>query len=700
MCGIVAIFGNSSVENALNKIKHRGLDATKIWTSENVGIGFNRLAINDITDNGSQPFEFGNLIGVFNGEIFNADELRKEFDLKTSSNSDAEIILPLFEIFGSSIIHHLDGFYSGIIYNKETKQVFLLRDYIGKKPLFLAKNQDASFIVSELKAVDFIDDFQIIPKGFSELVNEKIHLIEKHQLPFVSKATLKEQIVEAVKKRIPKEEKQFGVFLSGGLDSSIITSIVSKYYDNVIYYTLGNTDDLHFTNILSKYLGIENKLRVINLPKSNELPTLIAKIVYHTESYNPSIVSNGLATYLLSSEAHKDGLKVVLSGEGADELFCGYPISKNETEWFEKRAELIENMHFTELRRLDLASMAHTIEIRCPFLDRKVYSASNDCTTNDLISGLQGKHILRTMFKDDLPNEIIERHKMSFDVGSGIRKMVVEYLKQNGKTEKEQLKEIWTKHFQMSLSDNFYFHSYPTFDKAIEKRNITHKTSVIEKIENLLLREFETVPFHNLFMLNDKKIVASGLGGTCSDKVLHFRKVLSENDISSKLHSAFINGAECHRMISVEIDKQKYFIDVGSGWSSTKLFPAFKPTEYSVYGMTFKTELSNDNLLLYHKTGNEFKLMTTIPLATKNEDEILLDIEKRFEDKTVYPFQNGLRFSKIIGNEFYFLKSNCLRIYSKKGVVEKFLSLNDIYKLITSKFNFDLTGLKIDYKND
>lgn len=221
----------------------------------------------------------------------------------------------------------------------------------------------------------------------------------------------------------------------------------------------------------------------------------------------------------------------------------------------------------------------------------------------------------------------------------------------------------------------------------------------LEKIENLLLREFETIPFHNLFMLNDKKIVASDLGGTCSDKVLHFRNVLSKNGISSKLHSAFINGAECHRMISVEIDKQKYFIDVGSGWSSTKLFPAFKPTEYFVYGMTFKTELSNDNLLLYHKTDNEFKLMTTIPLETKDEDEILFDIEKRFEDKTVYPFQNGLRFSKIIGDEFYFLKSNCLRIYSKKGVVEELLLLNDIYKLITSKFNFDLTGLKIDYKN-
>ena len=571
-----------------------------------------------------------------------------------------------------------------------------MRDYIGKKPLFFGTSNNESFIVSELKAIDFISDFQIVPKGFSELKNGKINLLENHQIPFVSKDVLKETIVEAVKKRIPKNEKQFGVFLSGGLDSSIIASIVAKYADNVIYYTLGNTDDLSYVNLLAKQLNL--KIKNVELPKSNELPELIDKIVYHTESYNPSIISNGLATYLLSAEAHKDNLKVVLSGEGADELFCGYPVSKNVNEWFEKRAELIENMYFTELRRLDLASMAHTIEIRCPFLDRKVYSVSNGCKLEDLISDFQGKQILRKAFKDDLPNEILRRNKMSFDIGSGIRKMVVENLTRSRKTEKQQLKEIWNKYFQNSLSDNYYFHSYPTFDKAIEKRGVSHKTNELEKIECLLLREFKTVPFHNIFMLNNKKIVASNLGGTCSDKVLHFKKVLFDRGISSKLHSAFINGVECHRMLTVELDNQRYFIDVGSGWASTKLFPAFKPIEYSVYGMTFKTEISNYNLLLFHKTKEEFKLMSTIPFTAKEEDKILLDIENRFNNRNIYPFHNSLRFSKVIGNEFYFLKGNRLRIYSESQIVEKTLSLNEIYNLITRKFNFNLTDLNIDYK--
>jgi asparagine synthase (glutamine-hydrolysing) len=123
--------------------------------------------------------------------------------------------------------------------------------------------------------------------------------------------------------------------------------------------------------------------------------------------------------------------------------------------------------------------MAHTIEVRCPFLDRKVYAASIDCVLNDLIihtdNGIRGKQILREVFRNDLPNEIIERNKMSFDVGSGIRKLVVEYLTRNGKNEKEKLKDIWINHFRNNLSNDSYFHSYPTFDSAIDKRGFIHR---------------------------------------------------------------------------------------------------------------------------------------------------------------------------------------------------------------------------------
>ncbi len=689
MCGIIALIGKGNITNELLKINHRGLDTTKILSNNDITIGFNRLAINDKTKNGEQPFEYGNFAGVFNGEVYNAEKLRTEFNLKTNSNSDTEVILPLFEKFGSSVIQHLDGFYSGIIYNKITRQLFLLRDYIGKKPLFFVKTKNANYIVSELKATDFADNFQIIPKGFSELSNNRITLLEEHKISFIPKSQIKETLIEAVIKRIPQKEKQFGVFLSGGLDSSIIASIVSKYADNVIYYTLGNTGDLEFVNKLAKRIGIEAKIKKIALPLQKELLKLIEKVVYHTESYNPSIISNGLATFLLSKEAKKDGLKVILTGEGADELFCGYKIPNR----FEKRNEFIENMHFTECRRLDMASMAHTIEVRCPFLDKQVYAISNNCTENDLIDKHQGKQILRKAFTNDLPNEIISRNKVSFDVGSGIRKMVVKHLTKDNLTEKESLKKIWCKYFQNSLSDNLYFHSYPTFDKLIIQRGVSHKISIVKKIENLLLKEFKTVPFHNIFMLNNKHIVVSDMGGTCSDKTLHFKKVLIENSITSKLHSAFINEIECHRMLLIEINKKKYFIDPGSGWVNPKLIPAFKEIEYSTFGMSFKTQITEDNLLLFHKTNKDFKLMIRIPLISKSENEILLDIEKRFCNVDKYPFKDSLRFSKVIDNSFYFIKGNKLKIYSKNGIREQILSKSEIKSLIENTFNFNLEGL-------
>jgi len=476
MCGIVAIIGKHTKTNcsdALSRIKHRGTDNSRIYNSDLFSLGFNRLAINDETEKGTQPFELENLIGAFNGEIFNSIELAEEYGITLQSNSDIEIILPLYKVIGTDIINVLDGFYSGIIYNKQTKQLFTIRDYIGKKPLFYGTTKKIEFICSELKSFDKIQSFNFIPKGFSEVVNHKIVSERNHSFPIVDKLALKKTIIDSTIKRIPLDNMKFGVFLSGGLDSSIIASIISNNSTNTIYYTLGNkkNDDVGFVKQLAKYLKIESQIKYIPLPKKEEIGKLIEQVVYHTESYNPSIVSNGLATYLLSKSAKKDNLKVVISGEGADELFCGYKISKDIIETRKKSNILIENLHFTELRRLDLSSMANTIEIRCPFLDKKVYSISKNLPFEDL----KDKVILRNIFGYDLPKAIINRTKTSFDVGSGIRKLVVEHLTKDNKTEKEALKEIWSKYFDEKSSKNIYYHNYPVFEKSINKRSINHK---------------------------------------------------------------------------------------------------------------------------------------------------------------------------------------------------------------------------------
>ncbi|WP_179348745.1 hypothetical protein [Winogradskyella pacifica] len=213
--------------------------------------------------------------------------------------------------------------------------------------------------------------------------------------------------------------------------------------------------------------------------------------------------------------------------------------------------------------------------------------------------------------------------------------------------------------------------------------------STIDKIESLLLNEFKTVPFHNLFMLNNIQNKQLSLGGTCSDKVLRFKGVLDDNDIHSKLHSSFINGIECHRMLSVIINDKKYFIDVGSGWPSVKLFPEFKEIEYSVYGMNFKTEINDNEIFLYHKTkaSYEYNKMIVIPKVSKSQEDILLDIKNRFVDSSIYPFHDSVRFSIVKGQMFYFIKGSRLRIYSDKEFKEIMLNEKEVSSFIEEKLN-------------
>ena len=269
--------------------------------------------------------------------------------------------------------------------------------------------------------------------------------------------------------------RKIGIFLSGGLDSSIIAALANQYHHNIAYFVLGNPDspDVAMVNKLVNHLGI-NQVNYIPLPTEQELPTLVDKIVYATESYNPSIISNGLATYLLAEAAYKEGLKVVLTGEGADELFAGYHEKLPEEEWQSTRSNLINDMRFTELRRLDKCSMAHSIEARCPFLDRTVKYIADNLEHKNFYSYNQNKVALRDTFGHLLPAEIADRKKTSFDVGSGIRKLVVNYLTRNGNTEIVELKNIWNQTFAHN-ADKSYFFSYPTFDSVIAKRGETHR---------------------------------------------------------------------------------------------------------------------------------------------------------------------------------------------------------------------------------
>jgi len=218
---------------------------------------------------------------------------------------------------------------------------------------------------------------------------------------------------------------------------------------------------------------------MIELPSKKEFISIIKQVVYHTESYNPSIISNGIGTYILSKQAHEDGIKVVLTGDGADEMFMGYydqDTLEESSVWRENHKNLINDLVTTELRRVDLTSMASSIEIRCPFLDRDIYNLVETFNYEDLFGNSKdklNKNILRKFFKEELPKEIYSRKKVSFDVGSGLQKMMVDICREKEISEKDYLKSIWNDFFQKTLSQcrfDSYFYAYPAFDEVIPFR--------------------------------------------------------------------------------------------------------------------------------------------------------------------------------------------------------------------------------------
>ena len=478
MCGIVLLHGPNAearLPECLYRLRHRGPDDQDIWVGDHVALGFTRLEINGEGLSGRQPYRHGGLVGAANCEIYNYAELTRTFGLATGW-CDAHVVLPLLELRGPRVIDELDGFYSVVAFHPSTREVICLRDHIGKKPLFVGHSQDELFITSELKALDEVDWFKMLPRGVSQvkLKTGRVTQIAEHR-PLRPQEAVSHLLEKAVRKRMPRPDQPIAVFLSGGLDSSLVAAIASQLRDDITYYTLGNPEgaDRCAVETVVAALGLKD-VRAVPLPPSAIIPEFIRAVVFATESYNPSVVSNGLATFLLAQAAHEDGIKVVLTGEGADELFGGYHSFREQDPWREVRVQLIDDMPYTELRRLDMSCMAHSVEARCPFLDRAVRGFSDQLTYDEMYSSDANKTMLRKSHEGVLPLTILHRPKTSFDVGSGIRQEVVQYLRRNGRSEREELLELWREHFSYDASAP-YFHSYPVFDAAIDRRGVKHR---------------------------------------------------------------------------------------------------------------------------------------------------------------------------------------------------------------------------------
>lgn len=445
MCGIVGYHcpntlidepdATALVESMLGRVHHRGPDENGVHVGPGVGLGHSRLSIIDLTT-GRQPIadESGERWIVFNGEIYNYRKLGADLDGHTfRTRSDTEVILHLYEDLGPECVRKLEGMFAIAIW--DGNGLFLARDSIGIKPLYIGRKGETLFFGSEIRSISAVaEDIQEFPadhwyhskSGFHsyfDLDAETGALDEAITDPGEAASTIAEILERAVVKRLVADVP-VGVFLSGGLDSSIIAALAKKHVPDLHTFATGveGSEDILAARRMAEALGTNHHERTFDRRAVIEA---LPRIIRHLESFDLALVRSAVANYFVSGLA-SEHLKVVLTGEGADELFGGYAYLK-ELEPESLRRELVEitnKLHNTNLQRCDRMTMVHGLEGRVPFLDLEVIRAAFRMPMELKLRQEKGrlveKWILRKAFEDILPADIAWRVEQKFSRGTGV----------------------------------------------------------------------------------------------------------------------------------------------------------------------------------------------------------------------------------------------------------------------------------------
>ncbi len=442
MCGIFGIINNNSDHNKSNLIQHRGPENTIIKSyPDKYYFCFHRLCINDLSKQANQPFETEDYIIMCNGEIYNYKKLIKTFNLECKTNSDCEVICKLYEIMNViDICKLLDGVFACSIYDKKKEICYLFRDRIGVRPLFYESNykdDNKEEIYLKFASEGKCLDSNIIPVAPStiliyDILENDIRFDKYYELPMTCYSYKQETsikyinklLTEAVRKRLISD-RPIGCLLSGGLDSSIIASLLTKLSDKPIKtFSVGFKDsvDLIQARKVANYLKTNHYELILDYDETiKQIPNLVKDI----ETFDVTTIRASIGMYLLSkyiSENHPE--KVIFSGEGADEIFGGYLYfhkSPTPEDFFHESYRLVSELHYFDVLRSDRCTSRFGLELRVPFLDRDVinYCMTLNPNLRKPIDGIE-KYILRHAFKNNyLPNDIVFRKKEAFSDGVG-----------------------------------------------------------------------------------------------------------------------------------------------------------------------------------------------------------------------------------------------------------------------------------------
>ena len=431
-------------------MRHRGPDWSGVFASDKAILAHERLSIVDV-NTGAQPLynaEHTHVLAV-NGEIYNHQALRQELGDRYAfqTGSDCEVILALYQEKGPAFLDDLRGMFAFILYDTEKDAYLIGRDHMGIIPLYMGFDENGTlFVASEMKAlVPICRSIKEFPPG-SYLWSQDGEIREYYVRDWFSydsvkdnvtdKAALRDALEESVKSHL-MSDVPYGVLLSGGLDSSIISAITKKYaarrvedearseawWPQLHSFAVGleGSPDLKAAKSVAAHLGTVH--HEIHFTVQEGLDA-IRDVIYHIETYDVTTIRASTPMYLMSRKIKAMGIKMVLSGEGADEVFGGYLYfhkAPNAQEFHEELVRKLQALHMYDCARANKAMSAWGVEARVPFLDKNFLDVAMRINPQDKMcgNGKIEKHVLRECFSSYLPESIAWRQKEQFSDGVG-----------------------------------------------------------------------------------------------------------------------------------------------------------------------------------------------------------------------------------------------------------------------------------------
>jgi asparagine synthase (glutamine-hydrolysing) len=428
VCGIVATMpaDEAFVRRAQRHQARRGPDSEVVTSCTGALLGVTRLAITDIA-NGAQPLTdaSGQLTVAFNGAIYNWRDVIERCSFAPITNNDGEAIIAAYLACGSGFADLLEGMFAIVIWDADDGSLTIAVDPVGVKPLYWYRKGEQLRVASTATAFppDQRAGMERFPNGM--VWNSKTGFRAISREPHTKEPDLLAAITNSVLQQIP-DEVPWGSLLSGGVDSTLIAAIAQRSTGSLRTFVCGMKDggsDLAWAQRAAKAIGATHTVCVIS---EEEITGLVREVVACTGSYELHTVRGGVPTYAVARQAHNVGIKVLLSGEGADELFGGYD-EFQELPSAQLASALVqsqEDLGATECLRLDRCTMAHSIEARVPFLSRSVIAQARALPVNAKIArtsmGTVCKLALREAASQVIPRDIAFRPKTEFTHGSGV----------------------------------------------------------------------------------------------------------------------------------------------------------------------------------------------------------------------------------------------------------------------------------------